>query len=83
MHQQIITFEQFAAITQALEVFGRAEKAGCLTLIGRHSRLGVCVLTTGAGPGAALLSQIPPQQGRSSTEPHVASQMAADHSGMH
>jgi hypothetical protein len=83
MHQQIITIEQFAAINQALEIFGRAEKEGRLTLIGRHAKLGVCVLTTGAGYGSALLSQIPPRQGQFNLESCDASQRAGDSSGMH
>ena len=59
MHQQIITSEQFAVIDAALEVFARAEKAGRMTIVGKHAELGVCVLTTSGADGSSLLSQVP------------------------
>jgi hypothetical protein len=59
MHQHAITIEQFAAINERLEVFGRVEKGVSLTTIGKHPVLGVCVLMAGFGAEAILLSQVP------------------------
>ena len=59
MHERVITLEQFAVIDGALEVFAREEKAGHMTIVGKHAELGVCVLTKGTADGSTLLSQVP------------------------
>lgn len=63
MHQKVITAEQFAAIQQHLNVFGRVERGAVATTIGKHPALGSCVVFDDMTTELVLLSEIPFDRG--------------------
>ena len=59
MHQHVITHEQFLAIEECLEIFGRVNEGQILTTIGKHPDLGACVLLSDVTSRPILLSEAP------------------------
>ena len=59
MHQHVITHEQFMAIEECLVVFGRVNEGWMLTTIGKHPKLGACVLLSDVTSDPILLSEAP------------------------
>ena len=59
MHQHVITHEQFLAIEERLEIFGRVNEGQILTTIGKHPNLGACVLLSDVTSHPILLSEAP------------------------
>ena len=68
MHQHAVTNEQFVAIDDELEVFGRVNEGRVLTTIGKHPVLGACILLKNLESEPILLSQSPFEAVRKSTK---------------
>lgn len=68
MHQHAITNEQFVAIDNELEVFGRVNEGRVLTTIGKHPVFGACILLKNLESEPILLSQSPFEAVRKSTK---------------
>jgi hypothetical protein len=59
MHQQTITLEELAGLQQGMQVFGSVDEGPVLTTIGKHPRLGSCIVLHASTTEPLLISERP------------------------
>ena len=70
MHETAITLGQLSSIREEIEIFGRVDEGPLVATIGKHPRLGSCIVLEPADVELVLLSEFPFQVCSRSDLPH-------------